>query len=673
MKNTRNAKKPSLLARGALSVALACALVPALAACSSDAQEAVDSGSATVGEVESGTSEAYQAATADMDLEFTNRDQDASYDESDATFIDLSGTSIAVEGDGAAVDGSTVTITAEGTYIVSGELTDGQLVVETPDTEKVQVVLAGASIHNEDGPAIYVKQTDKCFITLADGTDNALTDGAEYALEDGSDEPYATLFSKEDLTLNGTGSLAVTSAYRHAVCSKDDLVITGGAYTVTSVEDALRGRDCVKILDGTFTLEAGEDAVKSNNDAEDERGFVLIDGGTFSISAGDDAVHAETVCAINGGVIDIPTCYEGFEGEKVFVNGGQTHMVATDDGINAAARDAATDDSAADAAAAGEAVDPAAGGFGGMRPDNLGAEGEFDGALPEGETPEMPVDGEAPEMPADAGTFDPGAGAAPEGELPEGANEPPELPEGDADADADGAAVPAAGAGGMTMPGTSENCLIEINGGYTVIDAAGDGVDSNGYLAQSGGVVLISGPASGADSAIDYELSAEITGGTLLAVGAVGMAENLTGGTQPFVCANVSGQAGQSVALVDESGVVLASLTSAKQFGMVIASAPGLTEGGTCSIVVGGTVADANADGFADEGAVSGGSSTELTASTTPSTTGGGMGGFGGMGGGRGDMGAGRGGMGGGQEGAGNMAEGQGDAAMAKPNETQAA
>ena len=113
---------------------------------------------------------------------------------------------------------------------------------------------------------MYVKQADKCFITLADGTQNALTDGAEYVLEDGSDEPYATLFSRADLTLNGTGALTVTSAYRHAVCSKDDLVITGGTYVVNAVEDALRGRDCVKIADGDFTLIAGGDGIKSNKD-----------------------------------------------------------------------------------------------------------------------------------------------------------------------------------------------------------------------------------------------------------------------------------------------------------------------------------------------------------------------------------------------------------------------
>lgn len=607
----RGSKGLGTLGRGALAAALACALMPALAACSAgEREEAVDSAPADTA-APAGTSEAYQAATANMDLEYTKRDQDSNYDEAAATIISLSGDSASVEGAGAVADGATVTVNAEGTYVVSGELADGQLAVEVADSEKVQLVLAGATIHNESGPAIYVKNADKCFITLAEGTSNVLTDGADYELEEDSDEPYATLFSKDDLTLNGMGSLTVTSAYRHAVCSKDDLVITGGTYVVTSVEDALRGRDGVKILDGTFTLDAGEDAVKSNNDEEDERGFVVIDGGTFAVSAGDDAFHAETVCAINGGVIDIATCYEGFEGEKVFVNGGQTHMVATDDGINAAARNAESGDEADQAA-----VVPGEGGFDGERPDSPGGAGgeNLDGM------------GAAGEMPADAGLFDPGAqgvgagGEAPEppsGEMPEGAPsdvpEAPVAPDGAAGDSAAGGAL-----GGMTMPGASEECLIEINGGYTVVDAAGDGVDSNGSFAQSGGVLLVSGPDSGADSAIDYEMTAEITGGTLLAVGSAGMAQSLTGGTQPFVFANVSGQAGQSVALVDQDGTVLASFTAAKQFATVVASAPGLSEDGACSIVVGGAVADANADGYASSGSVEGGTSAEATASTTP-------------------------------------------------------
>nr|WP_264465273.1 carbohydrate-binding domain-containing protein [Gordonibacter urolithinfaciens] len=299
---------PRAAGRSISVVALCSLLAGTLGGCSGPTISETDgsdvaASSSTSTSTEAASFEEVAAAfdVAALDLEYSNRDKDASYDDASATHIVLSGATATVDGDGASVEGSTVTISAEGTYVVSGSLDDGRLVVEVADTDKVQVVLNGASIHNEDGPAFYVRQADKCFVTLADGTTNTLTDGTDYVLEDGSDEPYATLFSRADLTLNGSGTLTVTSSYRHAVCSKDDLVITGGTYVVDAVEDALRGRDCVKIADGDFTLTAGGDGIKSNKDTKATKGFVSIDGGTFTIQAGDDGIQAQTYLRIAGG------------------------------------------------------------------------------------------------------------------------------------------------------------------------------------------------------------------------------------------------------------------------------------------------------------------------------------------------------------------------------------
>lgn len=183
--------------------------------------------------------------------------------------------------------------------------------------------------------------------------------------------------------------------------------------------------------------------------------------------------------------------------------------------------------------------------------------------------------------------------------------------------------------GGMGMG--DENCLIQINGGYTVLDAGGDGVDSNGSVEVTGGVLLVSGPADSANGAFDYDLTATVSGGTVLVVGSTGMAQNFTSGTQPFAFATASGNAGQSVAVVDGDGTVVASFTSPKQFGMVLASSPAFAEGGTYQLVIGGQVSGANADGYTDSGTVSGGTTTDITASTTAT---GGMGGLGAGGGG---------------------------------------
>lgn len=650
---------------GGSSVAAAGAAVEGSGGSGSDSDSS--SGSATTGDF-AVVAAAFDAAL--LDLEYSKRDLDASFDDASATHVVLSGASGSVEGAGASVEGSVVTLSAEGTYVISGALSDGQLVVEAPDTAKVQVVLDGVTIHNEDGPAVYVKEADKCFITLAEGSKNVLSDGAGYALEADSDEPYATLFSRADLTLNGSGALSVTSAYRHAVCSKDDLVITGGTYVVNAVEDALRGRDCVKIKDGTFTITAGGDGIKSNNDGDSTRGFVSLDGGTYTIDAGDegiqgqtylrvaggefsitsaddalhsnlealiaggsmtisavdDAVHAETKLVIDDGTVNITQCYEGYEAEKIYVNGGTTHIVADDDAVNASAADlTSTESTSTDAAATATGTSAAP------------------GASSSGNTqvPSLPEGATAPEgAPSADGTFDPSASGAPQGGFGAATGTAPSAGESTNERSANGGkpdnAFNEGGAGGMGMG--DENCLVQISGGYTVLESGGDSVDSNGSVEVTGGVLLVNGPTSGGDGAFDYDLTATVTGGTVLMVGSAGMAQNFTSGTQPFAFTTASGQAGQSVAIVDGDDNVVASLKAAKQFGMVLATSPSFTEGGSYSVVVGGDVSGANADGYTDSGTLSSGTETSITASTTAT------GGMGGLGAGGGGMPAGQGG-----------------------------
>ena len=590
---------------------------------------------------------------SELDLEYTDRDQDPSYDETEATLIELNGSEVSIEGDGASVEDCVITISAEGTYIVSGTLDDGQLVVEVSDEEKAQVVLNGVSIYNQSGPAIYIKEADKCFITLADGTQNVLSDGSDYELEDDSDEPYATLFSRADLTINGSGSLEVDASYRHAICSKDDLVITGGTFVINAVEDGLRGRDCVKILDGDFTIVAGGDGIKSNKDDDAERGFVSIDGGTFDIQAGDDGIqavtylriaggalnveatddafhsdlemiieggdmtvvagddafHAETVFTINDGEVDVASCYEGYEAEKIYINGGTTSIVASDDAINASTAD--LEDSSDSTSSDTDSSDS----------DGDTSESDTDIAQ-EDEAADVP---DAPDMEdaSDEASAMQGVSmstvATSEGD--DGLLN--DINEGQMNGGAPDNAFAETG-DGQTMG--DENCLIQINGGYTVLDADGDGVDSNGSIEITGGVLLVNGPASGADGAFDYDISATISGGTVLMVGSSQMAQNFTEGTQPFVYTSVSGNAGDSVALVDADGNTIVSLTATKQFGMVLASGASLEEDGEYTLVIGGSVEGANEDGYVEGGSVSGGSSTEVTASTTASEGLGGLG-----------------------------------------------
>ena len=516
-----------------------CAGEQSSSAASSDAAAAVDSESSAFEDVAA----AFDVSA--LDLDYSKRDLDASYDEASATHIALSGSSASVDGSGAAVDGSTVTISSEGTYIISGELSSGQIVVDASDDAKVQLVLAGATIHNENGPAIYAKNVDKCFVTLADGTQNSLSDGTDYTLEDDSDEPYATLFCRCDLTINGTGVLNVTANYRHGICSKDDLVVTGGTLNVTAVEDCLRGRDCVKIADGSFSLVAGGDGIKSNKDTEATQGFVSITGGAFSINAGDDAVQAKTCIGITGGTFSVASADDAFHSDLQMAIAGGDFTVS----------------------AGGIAVDGKTPGEGG------------------------PAAGGSP---VDSGSF-PGGSKG-------GGNR-----------------------GGAPGAGSSD-CLIQVNGGTLVLDSAGDAIDSNGSVEITGGTVLANGPSSDGDGAFDYDSEATVSGGTVLMIGSSRMAQSFSSGTQPFLCiANVSGSAGDTVAIVDANGNVIASITATKQFGMVLASSPKFTEGGEYTLVIGGVLTNTDAHGYTDSGTVTGGSSTSATASATPSSSVGGM------------------------------------------------
>jgi hypothetical protein len=271
------------------------------------------------------------SSSTDTSDRYSDRDCDATYDESTATKITLSKTKATVSGDGAKYSNGVITISDKGTYIISGILSDGQIIVDADDTDKVQIVLNGVSLTCKDAAPIYVRNADKVFITLAEGTTNTVSDSsaASYSQPDTDVTIDGAIFSTCDLTVNGSGNLTVKAGYKHGIVSQDDLKITGGNITVTATKAALRGNDSVMIKDGTLKLTSGTDAIHS-------KAVVYIDGGTLTISAGDDGMHADTDLTINGGTVNITKSYEGIEGSTVTINDGTISVVSSDDGINAA-------------------------------------------------------------------------------------------------------------------------------------------------------------------------------------------------------------------------------------------------------------------------------------------------------------------------------------------------
>jgi len=265
-----------------------------------------------------------------------------------ATTIYLNGTSITVDGPGVTVVGTTATITCGGSYTLVGTLADGQIVVNAADGRPVWLILNGVSISNSRNAPLYVMNAASVEIVLAGQTVNYLYDAQTYVYEDpNADEPNACLFSKDTMTISGTGTLVVHGNYNDGITSKDELVIDGGTIVVTAVDDGIRGKDYLLIRNGSFTVTSGDDALKSDNEDDPALGYIAIQGGTFHINAGGDAIAAETAVSITGGEFTIVSggghlaalppdvSAKGIKGlVSVVIDGGTFNIDAADDAVH---------------------------------------------------------------------------------------------------------------------------------------------------------------------------------------------------------------------------------------------------------------------------------------------------------------------------------------------------
>ncbi len=466
------------------------------------------------------------AASFNSEDMFTDRDKEIGYDETSAVSIELTDDNTP---NSASINDNTVTITEEGTYLLSGSLSDGQVIIDTDDSAKVWLVLDNVDINCSSGAALYVRQADKVFVTLAPGSVNTLSTSEEFTAMDGNNID-GVIFAKSDLTLNGSGSLLIQSPYGHGIVSKDDLKITGGTYDISAASSALSGKDSVRIADGTFSIDCQKDAVHSENTDNNEKGFIYIaggsftidcgsdgldasstlqiDGGFFSMTAGDDGFHSDSNFIVNDGTVIISQCYEGLEGQTITINGGDISVISDDDGLNTAG---GKDQS-------GFANDDMQNG-----PDGNGGFGGRGGF----------------------------------GDDPFAAD---------------------------------DNCHITVNGGKICINAEGDGIDSNGSLTVTGGELWISGPSNGGNGALDYNGTAAITGGTVLAAGFSSMAQNFgDSSTQGSMMVTLSATAspGDEVILQDASGNTLLSYAPEKAYNSLVISCPSIVQGESYTLLAG--------------------------------------------------------------------------------------
>lgn len=223
------------------------------------------------------------------------------------TYIKL-GTETTIEGQGAEVSNNKVTITKAGTYSVSGKVEDGQIIIDAGKEDKVYLILNGADINCSNSAPIYVKNAKKAIISLAEGTENNITDGETYVFEDeSSNDPNATIFSKDDMTIIGSGKLTVNANYNNGIASNDDLKIQSGNIIVNAKNNGIKGKDCINVTDGSITINSKGDGMKADNTTDDSKGYIYIEGGKININSEQDGIQAETELLVADGYITIKT------------------------------------------------------------------------------------------------------------------------------------------------------------------------------------------------------------------------------------------------------------------------------------------------------------------------------------------------------------------------------
>ena len=513
------------------------------------------------------------------------------------TYIEL-GDSININGGGAQADNNKVNITSSGTYSISGTLKDGQIVVNAGDNDKVYIVLNGINITSSNSAPIYVKNADKTIISLADETENVVEDSTNYVFEDGSaDEPSAVIFSKDDLTFIGNGSLTVKGNYNNGITSKDDLRIQSGNISVTAINTALRGKDSLTVKNGNITIDTQGDGMKANNDTDTSKGYIWIENGVFNITAGEDGIQAETELLINSGEFNIKTG-GGSSNSSTSDNGNWGNWRMNDKGerpgFNDVQEEATEETASAKGIKATSKITIDNGSFDiKSSDDSIHSNGEL--VINGGE---IKISSGDDGVHADTSLVI-NAGNINISKSYEGIEgEKITLNDGNINVVASDDGINAAGGNdssslngrpGQNGFGSNSSGEIKINGGTIKVDAKGDGIDSNGSIYITGGEVIVNGPTNNGNGSLDYDRNFDISGGTLIAVGSLGMAQGPSdSSTQKSVSIGVNNQQGNvEFKILSSSGEEIVKYTPTKQYSSIIVSSSKFKDGESYDLYIG--------------------------------------------------------------------------------------
>lgn len=601
-------------------------------------------------------------------VEFSQEDTDTSYNNSDSTSITLNGTTATASGDGVEINGSTITITAAGTYVVSGKLTDGNIVINAGKDDTVKLVLNNAEISSSQTSAIYASQCEKTIILLQDGTENSLSDGSSYVSESSSDDssdtksPNAALYVQDDLTILGNGSLTVTGNARNGITSKDTLRISGGNITVKAVNNGITGKDNLAVEGGTITVDAGGDGLRSTySDTDDsEKGHISINNATITVTSGNDGIQAEKNLTINGGTITITsgggageTKQTGFgigqnnssdtdsesmkgikAGENLVINGGTITIDSADDSLHCNG----------DMSINGGTISIKAGDDAVHSDNTLTIKDGVITALQAYEGLEGNI------ISISGGTLD--ITSSDDGINCAGGNDQSgfggmdgNMHFGRMSDTTDTETVTTLSTNTAATAGSTETPSLTISGGTLYINAEGDSLDSNGDMTISGGTIVLNGTTSGGNGIIDHNGGCTVSGGTIIGAGTSDMLEmpdSSSTQSTAVILFDKAQSAGTLVYISDSSGNIIAAISPEKSFSCVVISSPSLKSGESYTVYTGGSSTGDSTHGYYSSAVVSNGTqycSFTLSDTVTYVNSSGNTSYSGGMSGGMGDMG----------------------------------
>ncbi|WP_161993089.1 carbohydrate-binding domain-containing protein [Sediminibacillus terrae] len=611
------------------------------------------------------TEQAQSAVSYDAEDAYTG------WEEQDVTNITFDDQSIDVEEDnnGVIVNENTVEIHTSGTYVLEGSATDSQVLVDAEDEGTVRLILNGLSLESTTTAPIFVKQAKKTVVSVEEGTSNTLTDPSEYVYEEDADEPKAAIYSKDDLTVNGTGNLIVNGNYNDGITGNDDLKIIGTTIDITAEDDGIVGRDLFALNEALVTIDAGGDGVKSSNDADEDKANIVLESGSLTINAGGDGVQSENTVTILDGEYEIMAgggSPETIEATTEFGGGfgGQGQ------GTMPGGQDFSEDNMPAERPDDAEGMEPPTEGDGDdfedrQPPEQMEEEqAQTNGETEEDDTPSTKGIKAENSLEIAGGTIAIDANddalhsnkeltvAAGEMTLATGddavhADEEIIITNGSLQVDKSYEGIEAesitvsdgtihltaeddgfnvnGGTDQMGMQGFGENQTdneeesteeeadqgkLSIEGGYIYVDANGDGLDSNTSAEMTGGTVLVYGPTNNGNGALDYDQSFEIKGGTLIAAGSSGMAQGVSDSSEQasfMMTFPEMLEAGSTVSVQDGNGDIVVAVAPEKDFQSVVISSPDLQQDQSYTLYTDSGLSGDETDGFFEDATMEGG------------------------------------------------------------------